>query len=225
MGDAIFAEPELGTRPNDCLERWVGTARNILGSDCINQKKVEEEEGEWSTRSVILRFVVDTEAMTIEVPPIKVESAALFVLSEEFGSPYVRLRLKSLQTIRGLMTHLVNASLFWKSCVQPVDAMLSCQYESAEYVSRPDPEEVSAFLPMMAMLKYLANDRAVWRTLFRGEIARVLETHLRFTNPQDCSNSVWLTGDAIPQVVSAINWGDKQFAKVAPCGLLKEFSG
>ena len=93
---------------------------------------------------------------------MKVESASLFILSEEFGFPYVRLRLKSVQLLRGLMTHWLNASLFWKSCAQPVDAMLSFQDENAEFLARPDPEIVSAFWSMMRLLKYLASDRPIW---------------------------------------------------------------
>ena len=224
VDDAIFVEAELGSRPQDSLNCWVSIAREVLGQDCINEQKVIEE-GAWQTRSLVLGFIIDTERMTIEVPPLKVESAALFVLSEDFGSPYVRLRLKTVQVLRGLMTHWLNASLFWRACVQPVDAMLSFQDEKAEFLVCPDPEIVSAFWSMMRLLKYLAGDREVWRTLFRGEIARVLEAQLRFTSPNDCTSSVWLTGDATLRTISSINWTEKQFVKCTPWELLKEFSG
>ena len=224
VDDAIFVEADLGSRPRDSLDCWVDIAQKVLGEDCINEEKVREE-GSWETRALILGFLVDTELMTIEVPPVKVESAALFILSDEFGSPYVKLRLKSLQVLRGLMTHWLNASLFWKSCVQPVDALLSFQDEKAEFVMCPDPEIVSAFWSMIRLLKYLASDRTIWRTLFRGDIARVLEAQLRFTHPDECKNSIWITGDATLRTVSSINWAEKQFVKCTPWSLLKDFSG
>ena len=123
------------------------------------------------------------------------------------------------------MTHWLNASLFWKAFVQPVDAMLSFQDESAEYLVCPDPEIVSAFWSMMRLLKYLAHDRNVWKTLFRGDMARVLGAQLRFTSPNDCLNSIWLTGDATLRAASSINWAEKQFAKCTPWALLKDFIG
>ena len=103
--------------------------------------------------------------------------------------------------------------------------MLSFQDENAEFLVCPDPEITSAFWSMMRLLKYLAQDRNVWKTLFRGEMARVLEAQLRFTSPNECLNSVWLTGDATLRVVSSINWTEKQFVKCTPWSLLKDFSG
>ena len=224
VDDAIFVESELGNRPTECLVSWEDIAKNVLGQDCINQEKVLVE-GQWATTLSVLGFEVDTEEMTIAVPSIKIDGAATFVLSEEFESPFRQLRIKALQTLRGLMTHWLNAAIFWRTCVQPVDGLLSFADEKSEFVACPDPELLSAFWSMMTLLKTFAKDTATWHSLFKGKIERVLDLHLRFTSPVECKNTVWITGDATPNCIGIVNWQEKQFLRCSVTELMRGFSG
>ena len=153
------------------MASWEARANQDLGDDCVNREKAELE-GMWPTELSILRFILDTARMAISVPAVKLDSASLSALSAEFESPFHRLNIKSLQILRGLMTHLLNAAIFWRSCVQPVDALLSFPDENGEYAAFPDPELLTALWPGMTLLKSFANDPLPGMACFRDESRR-----------------------------------------------------
>ena len=164
--DAIFVESALANRPAERLAVWKEIAKQVLGDDCVNQGKAELE-GERPAELSFLCFCLDTFRMTIIVADVEIDSAALFVLSAEFESPFHRLNIMSLQILRGLMTHWLNAAIFWRSCVQPVDAILSFPDANGEYATCPDPELLTAFWQMMTLLKSFARGPPTWAACFR----------------------------------------------------------
>ena len=161
IDDGIFIGSVLGTRTTDCVATWEGIAKKISGQDCINTDMLESE-GVWSTKALVLGFEIDTEEMIIRVPSAKVQGAADFILPDTFQEGVAPLTVKTLQVLRGLMTHWLNASLYWGVCTQAIDALLSHPDEMNEYIKCADPELVSAFWSMIAMLRYTAAEPTMW---------------------------------------------------------------
>ena len=223
IDDGIFVDAELGSRSQDCIHLWETIAGKILGEDCINREKALAE-GEWNEEALLLGFILNTDTLEISAPPVKVRGAADFTLSEEF-SEYRPLAVKSLQTLRGLMTHWLCSCLFWKTCLQPVDALLSHASEDSLFIRCGDPELYKAFWSMFQLLRNLAQGDILWKNLFRGDMGRLSEVHKRFACPQECKDVLWLTGDATMNVVSSINWNDREFAKLSVEELMASFNG
>ena len=126
-------------------------------------------------------FDVDTIEGIIAVPVPKIEGARAFALSEEFvvGSPQIP--LSELQTLRGYMQHWLVASIFWASCVQPVDLMMAYSSEDGTAANFPNFQIWRGFWGMLSLLQSLARDTAVWPTLFQNKLTRTVALHRRFS--------------------------------------------
>ena len=224
IDDGIFVETDLGPRANDCVYLWEKVARKILDEDCINEEKAREE-GTWSIEALVLGFIINTETMQIRIPPVKVEVAAYFIMSEEFAEGYKPLTVKNFQVTRGLMTHWLRSCLFWKTCLQPIDAVLCHASEDNEIIQCADPELFKAFWSMFQMLRNMASDRLLWPKLPTWDMRRLLGVNKRFACPNTCKNVLWLTGDATMKTFSCVNWNDKEFTNVPTEEMMQSFNG
>ena len=111
----------------------------------------------------------------------------------------------------GIMQHWLTDSLFWQSCLEPIDLLLGFADEITEEIRCGVIEVVQSFCPMMGALKGFANDPALRAKLPHGSTQEILDVGKRFHDPQSCANAVWVAGDATLDRVGATNWDNHQF--------------
>ena len=111
VGDAMFIEPRIGSRPEDSISTWEWACRGVLAENSIREEKAKTE-GVLSTKQTLLGFDIDTEPNTIEVPPVKVMGARIMILSDVYKPGYGKMKLMDVQVLRGLRRHWLSASLY-----------------------------------------------------------------------------------------------------------------
>lgn len=102
-------------------------------------------EGQRAAVSRVLGFTIGTQRLGIRAHGVQIQGASDFPLSEVFGECLRLIEIKSLQTLRGLMTRRLNASLFWRTCLQPIDALPAHADENGVYAKCGDPELATSF--------------------------------------------------------------------------------
>ena len=136
-GDAIFVEADVGNILQETVGAWELACRGLFGPDSINSDKVPLG-GNWETTGLILGFDFDTIEETIDVTPPKIDGSRTYLLGDEFAAGSQHVTLKALQTFRGYMQRWLAASMFWASCVHPVDLLLTYGSEECTTVSCPN---------------------------------------------------------------------------------------
>ena len=209
VDDAIFAESDIGNIPLETVGDWESARRGLFGMDSISRAKVELE-GYWSTDGLILGFDIDTAEETISAPVPKVDGAMTYLLSQEFvvGSQHVT--LKALQTLRGYMQHWLVASMFWASCVQPLDLLT---YGSGDClkVSCSNFQIWCGYWDMLRLRKTLARGEEAWSTLFKNSMTRNLALHRRFSGTRISEEVSWITTDATPKIIGIVDWRENLY--------------
>ena len=90
----------------------------------------------------------------VSIPKPKVLGARLFVLSDELIPGKPNLRLKTLQTIRGLSQHWLTASNFWRSVNRVCDSLLAYRDEAKALAQCPVMEIWTSFWYMMDFVRH-----------------------------------------------------------------------
>ena len=224
IADGMVAESNIGDRPAGRIKLWGEIARSILGDDCINQEKLEED-AQWSIASAILGFGLNTDTFEIRAHAVKVQGAADFAWSAEFEAGRKPMSIKSLQTLRGLVAHWLNASMFWLVCLHPIDALLPLADDLGELANCTDHELTKAFWPMLQLLRRVDEDESRWHGLFRGDMRRLVEVYKRASGPATWANLVWVAGDATLSTVGCVNWNRGEYLKWPTEGIIREFNG
>ena len=135
---------DIGNIPTEVVEGWEWCCRWLFGPDSINEIKTESE-GQWATRCLVLGFDVDTIEGIIAVTVPKIEGARTFAASDEFVVGSQHIAITALQILRGYMQHWLVASMFWASCVQPVDLLMADSSEDGTAANCPNFQIWSGF--------------------------------------------------------------------------------
>ena len=173
-----------------------------------------ELDGAWDTTGLIRGFDLDTVAETIAAPPPKVEGARTYLLRNEFlvGSQHVT--LNALQTLRGYMQHWPVASMFWESCVQPADLLLTYGSASCLTVNCANFQIWSGYWGMMSLLQTLSKDEEAWSSLYKNTLVRTIAPHRRFSGPRIIEDVRWITTDATPRIIGVVNLRARNYIRV-----------
>ena len=167
----------------------------------------------------------NTETCEIRVPDVKIQGKSEFIIAGEFGEGGKPLTIKSMRVLMGIATHWLNASLFWRVCLQPSDARLVHGDECGLMAKCADPELVNDFWSTMQLSRQVADDKEIRPDWFKGDLRRLVEVCKRFPDPSTCENVVCITGDATLESVGCISWNRKSFANVIAEKILREFNG
>ena len=196
----------------------------LFGRDSINEEKVMME-GSLDTTGLVLGFEIDTEAETIAAPLPKVEGARIYILSDEFVVGSRHMSLKAMQTLRGYMQHWLTASMFWASCIQPVDLFLTYGSEDCQTLNCSNYQIWTGFWEMLTLLHALAKDDNVWPSLCKNSLSRALALHRRFAGPRVIEEVRWITSDATPDVIGAVDWRNSTYIRVDAEETTKDYVG
>ena len=95
--------------------------------------------------------------------------------------------IKPFQNLRGLGARWIDASLFWRTFLQPIDSLLSHAGEAGAFVRFGHPELSTAFWATMGLVRSVAKDETVGPTLLKDDIRLVLGFRIRFAGPTTCA--------------------------------------
>lgn len=162
VGDAIFADADLWDILNETVEGWGTSRRNLFGGDSINEGKTRLE-CDWGARGLVLGFDLDAVEETISASLPKIEGSRIYILSGEFVVGSQRVYQKASQPLRWYMMRRLAASLFWDSCVQPVDLLMAYGSEECSHINCSNFQIWSGYCDMLSLVKSLAQDRTPCR--------------------------------------------------------------
>ena len=171
-----------------------------------------------------LGFDVDTVAGTIAAPSPKIEGARIFVLSGEFVVGSQHIALAALHTLRGYMQRWLVASMFWASCVRPVDLLMAYISEDGTTINFPNFQIWYGFWDMISLLQSLGNGALVWPTLLRNKLERTCALHRRFPCPRIAEEVRWITTDATPSLIGAVEWENRTCIRVRAVETMASFA-
>ena len=135
------------------------------------------------------------------------------------GSQHVT--LKALQSLRGYMQHWLTSSVFWASCIQPVDLLLNYASGDSVNVSCANFQIWSGYWDMLSLIQLVARDEVAWPTLFQNSIERTVASHHRFSGPRVQEEMSWLTTDATLNVIGVVDWKNRTFLRADADQLMK----
>ena len=121
------------------------------------------------------------------------------------------------------MQHWLVASMFWASCVQPVDLMLTYGSEDCLAVNCPNYQVRSGYCDMLSLLQRLAKDEEAWGTLFRNTLHRTIAIRRRFLGPRIQEKVSWATTDATPRIIGVFDWRERTYIRVDAEETMKEY--
>ena len=208
---------------NEAVDGWGDSRRGLFGQDSINGDKTQLG-GAWSTRGLALGYELDTWLGSLPVPLPIVEVARIYILSVEFvvGSQYVA--LKVVQTLRGYMQHWSVASLFWSSCVQPLDLLITYGGEDCSGVNCSDFRICNVYWDMLSLSKALSSYVEMRPTHFCNQLLRTLALRQRFSGPMVVEKVRWISTDAAPQVIGAVDWRGISYIRADAEEIMKDYA-
>ena len=76
---------------------------------------------------------------------------------------------------------------------------------------------------MLSLSRDLANDEAVWLSLFSNSLARTLALHRRFSGPRVIEEVSSITTDDTPAIIGMVGWRDRKFLRVKADETMKDY--
>ncbi|CAE7698391.1 unnamed protein product [Symbiodinium sp. CCMP2592] len=190
MDDAVVIEPALGLRPWQSLRTAEAAARKILGPEAINPEK-DLEEGTLTFDKVICHLL----------------------LLPDFDRGNTHLALRLVQELRGNLEFWAAVLPTVNPYLHSINALLKPPDEQGRANPQGDPSEVAAqwdsFWDTLDLLRLLAQDRASWSTRFSNPLFAALDTNEILALPGVSSKVIWVTADATPTHVGAVDWSSK----------------
>ena len=177
----------------------------------------------WTTNNILLGFVIDTKSEEIAIPSEKIYGAKLMVEAEDFDPGRTIPSLKSVQTLRGLSQHWINASVFGQAVIQLIDALLGYADETAQVAKYSDAEILEGWWGMMTFVRYLSSREDVWPCLFRNRMKKLLGLTKRLSGEAMAESVIWTSGGATPSSIAGVNWTNNQYLELFPCDVSQEF--
>ncbi|CAE7767408.1 unnamed protein product [Symbiodinium sp. CCMP2592] len=192
MDDAVVIEPALGLRPRSYQDL---------------------EEGTLTFDKVIWGLSYDTRDNTVSLPGPKLEKAGHLLLLPDFDRGNTHLALRLVQELRGNLEFWAAVLPTVNPYLHSINALLKPPDEQGRANPQGDPSEVAAqwdsFWDTLDLLRLLAQDRASWSTRFSNPLFAALDTNEILALPGVSSKVIWVTADATPTHVGAVDWSSK----------------
>ncbi|CAE7545999.1 unnamed protein product [Symbiodinium sp. CCMP2592] len=223
MDDSVVIEPDLGLRPQLSVDALEEAIRQTLGPLAINAAK-DVEEGTLTTRKLIWGLEFDTEAGTCRLPPLKVERAYHVLQSPYFDAGQTKVPLKEVQVLRGSQQFWLGVLPQLAPYLQSTNALLGPADREGHVVLRGNEAEQSAqweaFWSAIELQRLLVGSRQFWEARFVSQLEHALTTPELVALPEVKRNLVWVSADATPTRLGAIDWTARVAVACAAAPLL-----
>ena len=214
VDDCILIEPWIGYRPWVSAEVFEDGVKKMLGEKAINQEK-DGVEGTFRTSQTVWGVIMETDTEKAMLPERRVTKGAVLLAETCFDFGRQSITLKQMQQFRGIMTG-------WASIVQG----LSNELKAADKFLRgwdgtavvevnlkgdgtPEWERQKAWEDLWELFevcRWLSARTDQWDLLFSTTLRRMLPPLERLALPQEWSEVVFVSSDATPTALGAIDW-------------------
>jgi hypothetical protein len=229
VDDCILIEPWIGYRPWISAEVFEDGVRKMLGDKAIPKEK-DGVEGTFRTSQTVWGVIMETDTERAMLPERRVTKGAVLLAEACFDFGCQQITLKQMQQFRGIMTG-------WASIVQG----LANELKAADKFLRgwdgsalievnlkgdgtPSWEKQKAWddlWELFEVCRWLSARTDQWDLLFSTTLRRMLPPLERLALPQEWSEVVFVSSDATPDMLGAIDWKNgrvfrERFASLKP---------
>ena len=218
VDDMVLVEPMIGLRPWVSSEVYEWAVVKLLGEKAINKLK-DAEEGQFSNQQTVWGLTIDADLEKMSLPEARILKGAYLLAQTHFNYGNKSLPLKELQRFRGiangwsaviagLRNELRAADLFLGgvdggAAVQP----RLWQPEGSESRKIEEENAWESLWELFEDCRWLCSRSETWAVKFGGDIRELLPPMERLALPgQQGAGPVFVSSDATPDVVAAIDW-------------------
>eukprot|EP00435_Cladocopium_sp_Y103_P012460 s1027_g3.t1 len=214
VDDCILIEPWVGLRPWVSSEVFESGVVQMLGKNAVNQEK-DEIEGAFKTTQTVWGVIMQTDTEKALLPERRIQKGAELLSDSGFDHGEKSLTLKQLQQFRGIMTGWSAVIQGLANELKAADKFLAGRDGGAaiRLSFRGDGsrgwEEKTAWddlWELFEVCRWLSARSELWDEIFTTSMRRMLPPLDRLALPGEWDEVVFVSSDATPTVMGAIDW-------------------
>ena len=214
VDDCILVEPWVGLRPWISAEVFEDGVRRMLGAKAVNAEK-DAVEGSYKTSQTVWGVVMETDTMKAFLPEKRIQKGAALLQRPSFDYGQTSVTLKELQQFRGIMTgwaaiipSLNNELGACDKFLGGTDGGAPAQPKIRGEGSRAQELQWSweDLWELFDVCRWLSARSEAWDSTFSTSLKSMLPPLERVGLPGEWKGSVFVSSDATPSKVGAIDW-------------------
>ena len=214
VDDCVLVEPWVGFRPWVSAEVFEAGVRQLLGDKAVNKEK-DEVEGAFQTSQTVWGVIMETDTEKAALPERRVQKGAVLLSDAGFDYGCKDLTLKQLQQYRGIMTGWASIIPSLATELKAADKFLAGKDGSAPISinikgdgSRRWEEEKAweDLWELFEACRWLSARTDQWDLLFSTTLKEMLPPTERLSLPGEWKDVVYVSSDATPTCLGAIDW-------------------
>lgn len=230
VDDGVLVEPWVGLRPWVSAEVFEKGIRMLLGDKAVNEEK-DRIEGAFKTTQTIWGVIMDTESETAALPERRIQKGALLLAEPGFDFGDQTATLKQLQQYRGIVTGWASVVHGLENELKAADKFLAGTdghkpiQPKLRGEGSPQWETQVAWTDLWELFetcRWLSARTDRWESFTTG-LKTMLPVMERLSLPGEWEKVIWVSSDATPTMVGAIDWTNRKVMR-APTGLLRHWA-
>jgi len=214
VDDNILVEPMVGLRPWVSARCYDEGVRLMLGNDAVNAEK-NQIEGVYKEEQTIWGLNINTRTEHASLPGRRIEKGAHLLAHPSFDAESKCLTLRQLQQFRGIATGWAVVVKGLKNELKAADVFLTCGDGSMPVRPRTlgyqneEQAVVRAWDDLWSLFevcRWLCARPEMWEAQFGATLDELLEPRERLSLPGGHRHAVFVSADATPSTVGAIDW-------------------
>ena len=218
VDDMVLVEPVIGPRPWVSSEAYEWAVTQLLGEKAINKLK-DAEEGCFSRQQTVWGLTINAETERMSLPEARILKGAYLLAQPCFNYGHKDLPLKELQRFRGIATGWSTVVAGLKNELKSADVFLGgmdgraavrprlVREDGSEAANQEELQAWEALWELFEDCRWLCSRSETWAEKFGGDIRELLPPLERLALPgQQGGGPVFVSSDATPDVVAAIDW-------------------
>ena len=217
VDDCVLVEPWLGLRPWVSSEVFEDGVVKMLGEKAVNKEK-DAIEGAFKSSQTIWGVIMDTQSEKAFLPEKRILKGAVLLSGVDFDYGNKTLTLKQLQQFRGILTGWAAVIKGLENELKAADHFLGGTDGSAIIKPKLKGEGSPAWetdrrwedlWELFEVCRWLSAQTDQWEERFCTGLRSMLTPMERLSLPGEWESAAWVSSDATPTVVGAIDWTNK----------------
>lgn len=210
VDDNVLVEPWLGLRPWVSAECYEEGVRLLLGDGAINVEK-DAMEGFFAEEQCVWGLTINTKIGKAFLPERRIQKGAHLLADVAFDPGQQIVTLKQMQQFRGVMTGwgvVVPALRNELKAADLTDGSKEVKPKLRGY-GEETTEELRCWedlWDLFTVCRWLASRTETWALKFGADLPDLLRPRERLSLPGAWEGVVYVTSDATPQIIGAVDW-------------------
>lgn len=223
VDDMVLVEPLIGLRPWTSASCYDEGVRLMLGKDAVNEEK-NLLEGAYKEEQTIWGLNINTKEDRASLPSRRIEKGAHLLAHPAFDFDSKVLTLRQLQQFRGIATGWAVVVRGLKNELKAADVFLTCGDGSMPVTPRVlnyTNEKAAGdrawddLWALFEVCRWLCARPEMWEAQFGATLDELLEPRERLCLPGGHRHAVFVSADATPSMVGALDWTNKLAAQMS----------